>query len=118
MGRDNAEYGIGEILSRGMKKFSVEVSPELLELINSNAEKRNMSRSEYVRTLLGQLAQDDANRKGKGSELEIYGNILTETECDCGLRMYQDNRKVAPGSKPNRIPGFWCKICDSFGIED
>ena len=51
---------------------------------------------------------------GKGSELEIYGNILTETRCDCGLRMYQDNRKPAKGSKPNRVPGFWCKICDAF----
>lgn len=97
-----------------MKKFSVEVTPNLLNIIDSNAKKRNMSRSEYVRKMLGTHAPLDATKKSKGSELEIYGNILTETRCDCGLRMYQDNRKPAKGSKPNRMPGFWCKICDAF----
>ena len=101
-----------------MKKFSVEVSDELLKVIDSNAKNRKMSRSEYVRKVMGEVIHRDARVKPKGSELEIYGNILTDTVCDCGLRMYQDDREPAPGSKPNRHPGFWCKICDAFGIED
>ena len=102
-------------MAKKMKKFSLEVTPSLLKTIDSNAQQMNISRSEYVRTMLERYAHLDARWKPKGSELEIYGNILTETECDCGLRMYQDNREPAKGSKSNRVPGFWCKICDAFG---
>ena len=71
-----------------------------------------------VAKVMGEDVHRDARVKPKGVELEIYGHILTDTVCDCGLRMYQDDREPAPGSKPNRNLGFWCKICDAFGIED
>lgn len=58
---------------------------------------------------------DDSNLpRSKKDELETFGNILSEKICDdCGLRMYEDNRKPGPGVKPNRHEGYFCKMCDS-----
>ena len=95
-------------------KFSVMVSPELLARIDAAADKAMKHRSEYVRDLLGRKfpAPKTAEEARKG-QLAAYGNILTDERCDCGLQMYEDNRTVTPPAKPNRYPGYWCKICDS-----
>lgn len=95
-------------------KFSVMVSPELLARIDAAADKAMKHRSEYVRDLLGRTfpTPKTAEEARKG-QLAAYGNILTDERCDCGLQMYEDNRTVTPPAKPNRYPGYWCKICDS-----
>ena len=95
-------------------KFSVMVSPDLLDGIDNASQKAMQPRSEFVRNLLGRKfpAPKTAEEARKG-QLAAYGNILTDERCDCGLQMYEDNRTVTPPAKPNRYPGYWCKICDS-----
>jgi hypothetical protein len=95
-------------------KFSVMVSPNLLARIDAAAEKAMKHRSEYVRELLaGTFPAPKTAEEARRSELATFGNILTDKQCDCGLRMYEDNRTANPPVKPNRYPGYWCKICDS-----
>ncbi len=95
-------------------KISVMVSPDLLARIDAAAEKAMKYRSEYVRDLLGEtFPAPRTAEEARQSELEIFGNILTEKRCDCGLQMYEDHRTATPPVKPNRYQGYWCKICDS-----